>query len=1061
MLHANSTFDFVGTTTIGDRLFAQAQMFDTPNTVSVNMFNVNQLGKYLFEDTAILSTLTVGMEVVANSAYYASGENNYSIFGGETSLQTLYVADAIPTRNVARAFGLSQEQETSASLNIGTVLISNAVASLPDYLFVGAQGKMTIGTLQLGDQSNVITQDFSVGQRCFQYVTFESFALYFEDGYDNATVVESYAFQGATLGNETNQNTSVAILLSHVTEIQANAFDGATAYFGGANVSIVGATVAQNAFSGAKLYNIATLMLRNTTVDANAFANSSITGITALTFDNAVLNTNAFNTATITGTNFNLVAQNGTQIKESCFAGATFTGVRNVSVSTSSIEAKGFANIQANSATTITLENLSNIGVEAFYQAKLAGVTQITIDTAPQLGDYAFNGATISSLVTLSINNVPQIGTAVLQGATLGRLATLSITCGESYLPSHTTTIGENAFAGLSLGTVSTLTIVNYEDVKAMAFYNSTLSGVTTFTLTCASGYPAKLGDKAFANVQLNNLRTDGLNFTGYHYIGNTTEDSYVFANAFKNNIDLDLTEARVIGKYSFASCQLGTITMGNQTYANGGEYSWGGGHAIFTGVANENVNYSSSTIQYLDVVASMPTTAMYVFGADTLNMTVPTYTTVRFGETVNTIPDYAFNAYFDPSANATRSTVTINAMYLMYQPDYNNGNYFYVGNQTHAAKFMDESSQPANWVFAHAYTYTQSGLSSSSHIVFYLATVGSIYVPAGCVDDYEKSALGSYYCTSNTVATTLFWQTGNKGYQCWGSGTYFAFVSADRDTAPTASNNGLQNKFKALATASGNWTYTILGGNEIALVSYEGTGDTITIPATLAGYNVVEISSSLLQSTTATTVVIGTNVRTIGVDGMSSTIKQFNVENGNTRFSASYYYQIDTTTGNGNNANTTTTFGTFDTPQTNANRVTYTLLGCALYNGDGTTLIRYAPGSTATTFTVPSTVRVVGSYAFGGVTLQTLTFEANTMLFLSSNAFRTTTIQNYVFRGTTAPILAGDDVFYMYRSVNIHATPSAYTYTTAYRITLDSATAYNNFVANQNWSILAPIMSY
>ena len=1044
-LRANSSFDFTLTTTIGDELFSQALLRsgDTANSVAVNMVNIRQLGKHVFYNTDFVSTLTLGITTNTSGAYYASAEGGYTIFGGTTTIGTVEVVNAIPTTGVENAFGI-ESADTQGRLTINTVLISNAVKTLPDQLFAGATSRMKIGTLQLGDSVNVISEDFAIGQQCFYQVSFESFAIYFANDYTADTIIESYAFQGSILGNEANQNTTFATLLSQVTEIQANAFDGATAYFGGGDVTIVDASIRQNAFTNATLSNVGLITIENTTLETNAFNGAIISGPTASTFD--------------------LVITNGTTISESCFAGATLTRIGTISVDDSTIASKGFANVNASSATLLTLTNVGEIGSQAFYQANLESVATATITTADKLGDSAFEGANFERLTTLQIQDVPVIGTAVFTGATLTSLAQLSIVCDQSLLDSKATAIGDSAFANLTLTSLSTLTLVNYETIGNLAFYNTPMGEVTTFTLTLESGYVGRIGNKAFANAQFESLTTAGLAFDGYQYIGNSTEDSYVFANAFKGGIDLDLTDARVIGKYSFASCQLGTVTMGNQTYANGGEYSWGGGHAIFAGIEDEGINYNiNSTIAFLDVVAPMPTSAQYVFGADIVdNMVAPTYTTVRFGETVNTIPDYAFNAKFDPEATAQRTTtVTIGNLYLMYQPNYNNGEYFYLGNATHAAKFMDSNSMPSNWVFTHMRSQTAGGIlgsGSTTNIVFYVATVDNIYVPAGCVDDYEKSALGSYYCTANNVTTGAWITSGNRSYITWGSGTYFAFVSANRDNTPS-----YQNKFNTLSTASGDWTFTILNGNEVALVSYEGTGD-VTIPAIITSggttYTVVEVLSSVLQGTTATTVTIGANVRTIGIDGISSTIKQFNVNN-NARFSASYYYQIDTTTGNGNNANTTTTFGTFDTPQTNTNRVTYTLLGCALYNGDGTTLIRYAPGSTATEFTVPSTVRVVGSYAFDGVTLTTLTFEANTMLFLSSNAFRTTTIQNYLFQGTTAPILAGEDVFYMYRSININASPSAYTYTTAYSITVESATAYNAFMNSPYWSILAPIMDY
>ena len=70
-----------------------------------------------------------------------------------------------------------------------------------------------------------------------------------------------------------------------------------------------------------------------------------------------------------------------------------------------------------------------------------------------------------------------------------------------------------------------------------------------------------------------------------------------------------------------------------------------------------------------------------------------------------------------------------------------------------------------------------------------------------------------------------------------------------------------------------------------------------------------------------------------------------------------------------------------------------YTSVDGNLYSADGTRLIQYAPGKTASSFTVPEGVTQIAAYAF----------EDNTSLTEVNIPAGVTEIGNYVFRGCTA----------------------------------------------------------
>lgn len=175
-------------------------------------------------------------------------------------------------------------------------------------------------------------------------------------------------------------------------------------------------------------------------------------------------------------------------------------------------------------------------------------------------------------------------------------------------------------------------------------------------------------------------------------------------------------------------------------------------------------------------------------------------------------------------------------------------------------------------------------------------------------------------------------------------------------------------------------FVYELLPNNELKITGYLRETEDLVIPDTLVvdniTYNVTEIEGSMFNSIIdVKTLTLPRYLKSVGDNFLAknSSINTINISSSN-----EYFKTVD-----GN-----------------------------LYEKDGTTLVKYANGKVATSFSVPSGVILIKSNAFSNaINLTSITF--NRELFIISNNSFTDCINltNITFTGTTPPYITAFDV--------------------------------------------------
>ena len=198
--------------------------------------------------------------------------------------------------------------------------------------------------------------------------------------------------------------------------------------------------------------------------------------------------------------------------------------------------------------------------------------------------------------------------------------------------------------------------------------------------------------------------------------------------------------------------------------------------------------------------------------------------------------------------------------------------------------------------------------------------------------------------------------------------------VNDFRNTTPWSYHN------YSSAQYSSDFLYILDNNNEIKITSYTGNAASVTIPDTLDvngnSYNVTSISADAFDGNRyVTTLTLPRYLNDIPggfLDG-NSDISNINVDANNTTFSS--------TSG-------------------------------VLYNKDSSSLIRYPNGKTATTFTVPSTVKTIGYRAFANQTNINTIYMSNILESIGAYAFDGCANLSIYYFYTDVPKLTGFDTF-------------------------------------------------
>lgn len=196
--------------------------------------------------------------------------------------------------------------------------------------------------------------------------------------------------------------------------------------------------------------------------------------------------------------------------------------------------------------------------------------------------------------------------------------------------------------------------------------------------------------------------------------------------------------------------------------------------------------------------------------------------------------------------------------------------------------------------------------------------------------------------------------------------------------------------------TGRETWLYNITGTNTAEITGYVTNSSNVSIPNTIRAnggttYRVTSISDNAFDAATNVRyITIPSNVVTLGTNFLANntSVRLIYVESGNTTFKS----------------------------QNNA-----------LYSYDGTTLIKYPPARTSTSYTLSSSTTVIISGAFANArNLRTISLNSG-LLAISNNTFiNCDNLTTLTFQGSTPPIVTGFNAFPDRESLTLNVPDSA-----------------------------------
>jgi len=456
------------------------------------------------------------------------------------------------------------------------------------------------------------------------------------------------------------------------------------------------------------------------------------------------------------------------------------------------------------------------------------------------------------------------------------------------------------------------------------------------------------------------------------------------------------------IGDGAFGDCtQLTTVTIPDSVTAIG-YFAFAGCSALIAiDVSAGNANYASvNSVLYNKAI----TTLIQYPGGKTGTFTIPS--------SVTTIGDYAF---YDCSS---LTSVTIPNIVITIGVSAFEGCSFLT-----AVTIPNSVTTIGNWAFGFCTSLTTVTIGNS------VTTIGD-FAFADC------SALASITFLGLVAPTTVGsnW-IGNTPVEIRGHAS-----AASNFPAPGNSFYGLTMG----DYSSEDYLYSVSGG-VATITGYTGAGGAIMIPSTLGGYPTVAIGDNAFNTVNGhliTSVVIPSGVTTIGnyafeycsltsvtipnsvttigdwAFGYCSSLTSMTIPDSVITIGGSAFYFCTSLTAVtipssvttiGDWAFHLTSLTTIDVSAGNAN---YASVDGVLYNKAITTLIQYPSGKKTGTFTIPSSITVIGQWAFSYCSYLTSVTIPNSVTTIENDAFAecssltTVTIPNSV-------ITIGDGAFY------------------------------------------------
>lgn len=198
--------------------------------------------------------------------------------------------------------------------------------------------------------------------------------------------------------------------------------------------------------------------------------------------------------------------------------------------------------------------------------------------------------------------------------------------------------------------------------------------------------------------------------------------------------------------------------------------------------------------------------------------------------------------------------------------------------------------------------------------------------------------------------------------------------------TYRTASIWSTYNVIRTQTAYLGIYLYNIINTNEVEITKFQGNNNSIVIPDYFVldgvNHNVTSILAGTFDSAgQLRDITLPQYLKIIPEDllGANTTVRNIYVTAGNTSYSS---------------------------------------ISGKLFDYSGEVLLRYPNDNTSTSYTLPTSTRVINAYAFGRVTRLTTLYMNSALTVVSQNAFYSSSIRTFRFTGTTPPYITTMTIF-------------------------------------------------
>lgn len=611
--------------------------------------------------------------------------------------------------------------------------------------------------------------------------------------------------------------------------------------------------------------------------------------------------------------------------------------------------------------------NLISIGDNAFSLCKMVTGNSFAISNPNLLtiGNYAFNS--LNGVSSIDAANVVTVGNYAFNYNKLQSVSLNNLSSAGDYA------FAENSLLNyVNLGTITNLgsyLLADDSAIEQLIFTSTRGNGVSgTMNIT--------IGNNAFLNActQIGNrLRI--------YVPAENLSSNYTYVDAYKNTLPANFKNyiyeiGTIVGNYVYSplTYDIGQYAVRSVTLNQIDNSTITGWKIIdYHGPALTSSYTIPTTFtinsQTMDVVA-IGNYAYYnteVIGSQTFNLTLSS-STVSIG-------DYAFTG--KNVARITGNRVAYIGIHAFENCEYLT-NVLFNGTKVIGDYAFNSDSRISSVILGDSVT-------SIGTFAFYNLYYGGVGGTLGPVTSFSISAMQAPSLGSSAFPLG-FEQNKNRWIYNY---TISIPTSATGYIDPPWHSEVLRR-----VNYTGTFSYNIINTNEIQITDYTGTDTNLIIPDTIdingVPYNVTSIASTAFSNNTnitAITLPLYLNSVENGFLSNNSVIRTINVNASNTFFKS---------------------------------------VSGVLFDKNGEYLIRYPNGNTATTYTLPTTTKVISTGAFSGATgLHVITLDAALSL-IAPNCFEScSTLTTITFNSTTPPYLLGQKTFPANGSLSIRV-PSA-----------------------------------